>query len=187
MKDAGEAWTVQEKRGRKTFSRGVWAPAETIERVRADLDAERSTEQYARRRQVRRRPPRPRAGGLRRRVSQSRPRLPGIRSPVRRPRRKDRPGRSGTRDAGRQWDGRAQRIPVKDRAAAAVIAWMRHQTTDYDEMHIHRVKGERRKRTGGRIEAVARLLPPREDRPADCPLLQAVVMYKLPESDRDTV
>ena len=27
---------------------------------------------------------------------------------------------------------------------AAVIAWMRHQTTGYDRMHIARIKGERR-------------------------------------------
>ena len=30
-------------------------------------------------------------------------------------------------------------------ASAAVIAWMRHQTTAYDDMKIARVKGERRK------------------------------------------
>src|SRR3954453_16299937 len=38
-----------EKKGRKTFSRGVWAPAATIERIRAELEAERTTEGYARR------------------------------------------------------------------------------------------------------------------------------------------
>jgi hypothetical protein len=40
---------VQEKRGRKTFSHGVWAPAATIDRVRAELEARRATEGYARR------------------------------------------------------------------------------------------------------------------------------------------
>src|SRR5215470_18707089 len=50
VKEAGEHWVVQEKKGRKVFSRGVWAPAATVERVRADLAAERSTEGYARRR-----------------------------------------------------------------------------------------------------------------------------------------
>jgi hypothetical protein len=38
-----------EKKGRKVFSRGVWAPAETIERIRAELDAERPSENYAKR------------------------------------------------------------------------------------------------------------------------------------------
>ena len=39
---------------------------------------------------------------------------------------------------------RTKRIPVEQRAEAAVIAWMRHQTTAYDTMHIPRVKGMRR-------------------------------------------
>src|SRR5208337_3156963 len=42
-------WIVQEKKGRKIFSRGVWAPAATIDKIRADLEAERSTEGYAKR------------------------------------------------------------------------------------------------------------------------------------------
>src|ERR1044071_6707459 len=50
IKRAGDHWVVQEKKGRKTFSRGVWAPAATIQRVRAELEAERSAEGYARRR-----------------------------------------------------------------------------------------------------------------------------------------
>jgi hypothetical protein len=39
---------------------------------------------------------------------------------------------------------RTKRISVDRRAEAAVIAWMRHQTTAYDSMTIARVKGERR-------------------------------------------
>lgn len=39
---------------------------------------------------------------------------------------------------------RTKQIPVERRAEAAVIAWMRHQTTLYDEMKIARIKGERR-------------------------------------------
>ncbi len=39
---------------------------------------------------------------------------------------------------------RTKRIPIEQRAEAAVIAWMRHQTTGYDGMVIPRVKGERR-------------------------------------------
>jgi hypothetical protein len=47
VKEAGNHYLVQEKKGRKVFSRGIWAPAATIERIRADLEAERSTESYA--------------------------------------------------------------------------------------------------------------------------------------------
>src|SRR5262245_13918204 len=39
---------------------------------------------------------------------------------------------------------RTKRIPVEQRAEAAVIAWMRHQTTGYDGMAVPRVKGKRR-------------------------------------------
>ncbi len=39
---------------------------------------------------------------------------------------------------------RTERIPLERRAEAAVIAWMRHQTTTYDHMSIARIKGERR-------------------------------------------
>ena len=52
LKVAGDHWVVQEKVGRKMFSRGIWASAETIEKVRADLEVERSTEGYARKREV---------------------------------------------------------------------------------------------------------------------------------------
>ena len=40
------------KKGRKTFSRGVWAPAATIDLMRAELDAERSTDKYAKRKEA---------------------------------------------------------------------------------------------------------------------------------------
>ncbi len=51
VKAAGPSWTVKEKKGRRTFSRGVWAPKERIERIRIELEAERSTEAYAKKRQ----------------------------------------------------------------------------------------------------------------------------------------
>ena len=48
VKKAGPTWTVQEKRGRKLFSRGVWAPAEVIEAIRRELLVEREDPSYAR-------------------------------------------------------------------------------------------------------------------------------------------
>ncbi len=39
---------------------------------------------------------------------------------------------------------RTKMIPIEERASKAVIAWMRHQTTAYDNMNIPRIKGERR-------------------------------------------
>jgi hypothetical protein len=52
VKEAGEHWVVAERKGRKIFSRGVWAPAATIERIRAELEAERSTEGFAKKKQA---------------------------------------------------------------------------------------------------------------------------------------
>src|SRR5271154_5359658 len=52
VKAAGDHWIVQEKKFRKVFSRGVWAPAVTIERIRAELEAERSTEGFAKKKEA---------------------------------------------------------------------------------------------------------------------------------------
>ena len=53
VKAAGAAWTVQERRGRKVFSRGVWAPAAVVESIRRELAAERADPAYARRQATR--------------------------------------------------------------------------------------------------------------------------------------
>src|SRR5215203_4621225 len=52
VKAAGDHWVVQEKKGRKVFSRGVSAPAATIERLQAELEAERSTASFAKRKEA---------------------------------------------------------------------------------------------------------------------------------------
>jgi hypothetical protein len=52
VKAAGDHWVVAERKGRKVFSRGIWAPAATIERIRVELDAERSTEGFAKRKEA---------------------------------------------------------------------------------------------------------------------------------------
>lgn len=179
VKAAGEHWVVQEKKGRRVFSRGVWAPAATIERIRAELEAERSTERYAKRR----------ASDARRRetvqaeyvedffetvvafldfhrdhadlVQQLAHAVTAHATPV----------GSGT-------VARTKRIPVEQRAEAAVIAWMRHQTTGYDGMVIPRVKGKRRevrrllaRRSHQLLESYRRGGPV----PAECPLRSALL------------
>lgn len=145
VKAAGPSWAVVEKKGRKVFSKGLWAPAAIIEAARTTLEAERDTDAYKKKR---------------------------IGDAVRRDREQARyvssfedqvlaflnfsetylelgqaiaaavtkhatPVGSGT-------VARTKRIPVERRAEAAVIAWMRHQTTAYDNMHIARAKGARR-------------------------------------------
>lgn len=145
VKTGGPSWTVQEKKGRRTFSRGVWAPVDRIVSIRAELEAERSTESYAKRRK---------ADANRRQRKQSEY-VEDFRGAVVAfldfaPRHTDvaeRLADAVTKHATPVGSGtvaRTQRIPIERRAESAVIAWMRHETTAYDNMNIARVKGKRR-------------------------------------------
>jgi len=182
VKAAGDHWVVQEKKGRKLFSRGIWAPAAAIDKIRAELEAERSTEGYAKRKEadVRRRDKaqaeyvedfygavvgflafHPAHAEFAARLARA---VADHATPV----------GSGT-------VARTKRIPVEQRAEAAVIAWLRHQTTGYDSMKIPRIKGKRRE--------VRRMLAQRskellgryrrgESVGEDCPLKKTLVCGK---------
>src|SRR5437764_14490805 len=52
VKAAGDHWVVAEKKGRKVFSRGVWASAAIIERIRTELEGERSTDGFAKKKEA---------------------------------------------------------------------------------------------------------------------------------------
>ena len=145
VKAAGDHWVVQEKKGRKTFSRGVWAPAGIIEAIRAELEAERSTEGYAKRK----------VADARRRDKAQAEYVEDFHAAVLdflafHPNHADLAQRLARAVAdhatpvGSGTVARTKRIPVEQRAEAAVIAWMRHQTTAYDSMKIARIKGKRR-------------------------------------------
>jgi len=183
VKAAGDHWVVQEKRGRKLFSRGVWAAPATINCIRAELEVERSAGSFARRKEsdARRREKtqaeyvedfheavvlflafHPTHAGLAGRLAKA---VTAHATPV----------GSGT-------VARTKRISVELRAEAAVIAWMRHQTTGYDSLVIPRVKGKRRE--------VRRLLAQRstqlleryrrgESVPEDCPLKKAAATLPM--------
>lgn len=178
VKAAGPSWTVKEKKGRRTFSRGVYASAEVIARIREELEAERSTESYAKRRaadSVRREKKQQDYvvtfrqavvdflrfhGRFAELAEQMADRIAAHATPV----------GSGT-------VARTQRIPVEQRAESAVIAWMRHQTTAYDTMKIARIKGRRREVRRELAQQSRRLLVPYrqgDDVPRSCPLLMAL-------------
>jgi hypothetical protein len=178
VRAAGESWSVSEKRGRKVFSRGAWAPAETVSRVRAELEAERSTESYARRRE---------ADAGRREKAQA-AYVEEFRSAVlaylnfhqdhaELGNRLARAVAEHATPVGSGTVARTRRIPVERRAEAAVIAWLRHQTTAYDSMAIPRVKGKRRevRRALARrsVELLGRYRRG-EGIAADCPLFRAL-------------
>jgi hypothetical protein len=135
----------EEKRGSKTFSRGIWAPQATIDRIRAELEAERSTDGYAKRQEA----------ATRRREKAQADYVEDFHGAVLaflafhqdHDDIADRLACAVTEHATPVGSGtvaRTQRIPVEQRAEAAVIAWMRHRTTGYDNMAIPRVKGKRR-------------------------------------------
>ena len=68
---------------------------------------------------------------------------------------------------------RTKRIAIEQRAEAAVIAWMRHQTTAYDSMSIPRVKGKRREVRRMLAQHSKQILQQYRDGrpvPPDCPL-----------------
>ena len=72
---------------------------------------------------------------------------------------------------------RTETIPLPRRAEAAVIAWMRHRTTAYDNMIIPGIKGERRavrKMLADRSRALLGIYRRGEPVPAECPLFAAV-------------
>src|SRR3954452_18517165 len=145
VKEAGDHWVVAEKKGRKVFSRGIWTSAATIERIRAELDAERATEGFTKKKE---------ADARRREKAQTEYVEDFLGAVVaflgfhaNYADLADRLARAVTDHATPVGSGtvaRTKRIPVEQRAEAAVIAWMRHQTTGYDGMVIPRVKGKRR-------------------------------------------
>lgn len=178
VKAAGEHWIVSEKRGRKVFSRGVWASGETIDRIRLELEVERATEGFAKRQ----------AAASRRREKDQAEYVEDFFTTVLRflafhPHHAELATRMAKAIAkhatpvGSGTVARTKRIPIEQRAEAAVIAWMRHQTTGYDGMVIPRVKGKRREIRRMLAQRSKELLAQYrcgETFGETCPLIQAV-------------
>ena len=179
VKVAGPTWTVQQKKGRKTFSLGVWAPSERIAAIRRDLEKERGTASYAKRR----------AADAVRRERKQQAYVEDFRGAVlaflafapRHSALADRLADAVTAHATPVGSGtvaRTERIPIEKRAESAVIAWLRHATTAYDNMKIPRVKGKRREVRRMLAEQSRRLLAKyRSGQDVDsdtCPLLKAL-------------
>lgn len=145
IKATGNYWVVQEKKGRKVFSRGVWAPEETVVKIRADLERERDTPAYQKQR----------AAQAKKRDETQVAYVEDFTEAVYHFLRFDPVHEATARDLARVVSAhatpvgsgtvaRTKRIPIEQRAESAVIAWMRHQTTAYDQLKIPRVAGKRR-------------------------------------------
>lgn len=178
VKAAGPSWTVKEKKGRRTFSQGVYAAATTIAQIKADLEAERSTETYAKRK----------VADANRREKKQGEYVDTFRDAVLHflrfdPRYHDLADKLATlvtehaTPVGSGTVARTQRIPVEQRAESAVIAWMRHQTTAYDNMKIPRIKGKRRevrRMLASKSREMLQVYRSGSDASATCPLQQAL-------------
>ncbi|CAA6679062.1 MULTISPECIES: DUF2293 domain-containing protein [unclassified Lentimonas] len=145
IKQDGPTWTVKEKKGRKEFSRGIWAPSDRIEALRMILECERADPAYTKKLEA----------GRARRAKQEVAYTEDFTAALRdyldfHPRYRllaDRMAQLISDHATPVGSGtvaRTKRIPIEQRAEAATIAWLRHQTTAYDNMHIPREKGARR-------------------------------------------
>lgn len=185
VKEAGPSWTVIETKGRKKFSHGIWAPADTIASLKAERALEQRDPAYQRRL----------AAGRSRRADEQTAYVEEFRAavfawlnfhPVHRAEAElmarliadhATPVGSGT-------VARTERIPVEQRAEAAAIAWMRHQTTAYDHMVIPREKGRRREVRRMLAQRSVQLLARyRQNLPVDaasCPLARALSTHRQP-------
>ena len=145
IKTDGPTWTMSEMKGRKRFSQGIWAPAHRIEALRAELLNERADPAHQRKLDSAR---------ARRAVAQA-DYVEDFRTAVL-TFLAFHPAHAGDaqllRDliaahatpVGSGTVARTERIPIEERAEAATIAWLRHQTTGYDQMRIPLIKGRRR-------------------------------------------
>ena len=178
IKKDGPTWTVKEKKGRRTFSQGIWAPAERIEALRAALEEERKDPAYQKKldagRARRAKEQVAYAADFERSVfdylafaekyqslaKEMAHQIAAHATPV----------GSGT-------VARTKQIPIERRAEAATIAWMRHQTTAYDDMVIPRQKGKRREVRRALAKRSKQLLNDYRngaERPRACPLARAL-------------
>jgi hypothetical protein len=171
-------WRVQQKKGRRTFSKGIWAPAELIRQAQKEISETRETEEYKKKKEY---------NAIRRDKKQMEYKALFSKAieaflAFHEVHRKTEhlitkavtehaiPIGSGT-------VARTSMIPLNEKAARAVIAWMRHKTTAYDNLSIKRIKGERRRvRRLLAEQSVALLSKYREGKPTDytCPLQKAL-------------
>jgi hypothetical protein len=178
VKAAGPSWTVKEKKGRRTFSKGVWANSNVIAAETKRVESERSTEAYAKR-QVAAKDRRDKKQGeyvedFRAAIltflkfHQQHQDLANAMADL---------VTAHATPVGSGTVARTQRIPIERRAESAVIAWLRHQTTAYDNMKIARVKGRRRE-VRRELAAQSRIILARYRQPTeiplDCPLAKAL-------------
>lgn len=145
LKSLGPSWTVQEKKGRKSFSHGVWAAKEHIEAAKSLVEAQRADPKHQKKL----------AQAKVRREEKEVVFSTDFQQEIIKFLNFDKkyqalveklavlvkehavPVGSGT-------VARSSSVTLDDKAALAVMAWMRHQTSAYDSTSVPRIKGARR-------------------------------------------
>ena len=175
---ANDYWIVKRKIGRKEFGVGLCVPKGLAEGIAEQLKTERETPEYQRKLEA----------GRRRREKEQEEYQEDFEQAVLQflhfhNRYRELAAKLAktitefTTPVGSGTVARTQRIPIEQRARAAVIAWMRHNTTDYDHRYIPHVAGKRREvRRDLAHESLALLEAYRrsDDAPSDCPLQRAL-------------
>ncbi len=145
VKSSGPVWRLVEPVKNRLYARGLYAPADRIARAQQELEVERADPAYAKKLEQ------SRASRAKKQAAYVEdfhaavvsflafaPNYADLAQELaRRVTEHATPVGSGT-------VARTERIPIEDRARAAVVAWMRHQTSAYDHLEIAHVKGERR-------------------------------------------
>ncbi len=174
----GQFLRVQTKKGRRTISLGIWAPAETINQAKEEMAATRETESYKKRQEY----------AAQRRGKKQDEYKEEFRKAVEVFLNFHAKHKSIQKNIaeevtehsipiGSRTVARTSIIPIEERAGRAVIAWMRHRTTSYENLPIKRIKGERRRvRRMLAEQSMAILQKYRDGKPVDekCPLKRAL-------------
>jgi hypothetical protein len=178
IKNRGVSWQVKVQKGRRSISKGIWVKEEYILAAKAELEAKRATPEFARRqaadKQRRERKHSEYVGDFYQET------LDFLKFHSNYRELAEKLARAVTDHATPVGSGtvaRTERIPLSERAQAAVIAWMRHQTTAYDRMYIPRIKGKRRevrRMLADRSNELLRKYRSGEQREDDCPLYKAL-------------
>jgi len=145
LKSLGPTWTVQEKKGRKTFSHGVWAPREHIQQAKALVEAQRKDPKHQKKlaqAKVRREAKEEVFGedfqqAIINFLNFDKKHQALVETLAVLVKEHAVPVGSGT-------VARSSSVSLDDKAALAVMAWMRHQTSNYDTTSVPRIKGARR-------------------------------------------
>jgi hypothetical protein len=170
-------YVVKQKKGRKWFSRGIWAPAQLIEDARIYFTEKRSTDEYRRKAEYAHRYREKKEIQYKDEFFSHIVEFLNFAEPY-----KDLEAILAQRvcdhalPVGSGTVARTKMIPVHERAERAVIAWMRHHTTAYDSMMIEHVAGRRRevRRELARLSRdLLRCYRSGEEIPDHCPLKRA--------------